>query len=72
MTSQPDSRRPNDKKRNPRTALDPLLAGALASVDTGPSRMEIVGRAILAPFSHRRNESNSILADRAHYYVIPH
>jgi division protein 1 len=56
------------RKRNPRQALDPLvLEGAGAGVADGPSRMEIVSRAIMSPFSHRRNDSNRLLSERALY-----
>jgi hypothetical protein len=55
-----------ERKRTPRTALDPLVADA-----GGPSRMEIVSRALLAPFTHRRNESNRMLSERACRAVAP-
>jgi division protein 1 len=59
--------RDKEKKRHPRAALDPLVAAAALDAGAGgPSRMEIVSRALLAPFTtHRRSDSNKILSDRA-------
>lgn len=66
MTSSADKRHEKEKKRNPRAALDPLVAPPSAATSTGgASRMQMVGNALLAPFTSRRNDSNRMLADCA-------
>ncbi|TFK57514.1 WD40 repeat-like protein [Heliocybe sulcata] len=62
-----------DKKRNPRAALDPLTTDAMAGSSTsssGPSKLEVVSKAIMAPF-HRRVDSNRILSELAPVIMTP-
>lgn len=52
-----------DKKRNARAALDPLLTSSAPQSASGPSRLDIVSRAIMAPFTHKRGDSTKIFSD---------
>ena len=67
MPSTADPPNAKEKKRNPRAALDPLVgppAAATSSSSDAPSRMQMVGNALLAPFTSRRRDSTRMLADR--------
>lgn len=53
------------KRQNARAALDPLVTESpLAPGTAGMSRMELVSKALLAPFNHRKSDSAKLLAER--------
>lgn len=59
-----------EKKRNARTALDPILTESSSKTGAGMSRMDFVSRALMAPFNHRKTDSANILSDRMVFSVI--
>lgn len=68
MAAEAHGRLPDERKRATRSALDPLITDASAS---GPSKLELVQKAFLAPFSHKKRDSTRILSDRMYQFVRP-
>jgi division protein 1 len=60
MASDSGGRPSEDRKRNARAALDSLVTDTSAP---GPSKLELVQKAIMAPFSHKKRDSTRILSD---------
>ncbi|KAH7930577.1 Trp-Asp repeat-containing protein [Leucogyrophana mollusca] len=59
---------PAERSKGARAALDPLVTDPSAS---GPSKMELVSKAIFAPFSHKKSDSSRILSDLAPVIMTP-
>ncbi|KZP32449.1 WD40 repeat-like protein [Athelia psychrophila] len=60
------------KRQNARAALDPLVTESpLAPGTAGMSRMELVSKALLAPFNHRKSDSAKLLAELAPVIMTP-
>ncbi|KAH7916494.1 WD40-repeat-containing domain protein [Hygrophoropsis aurantiaca] len=57
-----------DKSKNIRPVLDPLTPDPSAS---GPSKMELMSKALFAPFSHKKSDSSRILSDLAPVIMTP-
>ncbi|KDQ54821.1 hypothetical protein JAAARDRAFT_37931 [Jaapia argillacea MUCL 33604] len=80
MANPPEGLRPKDrekdKKKHPRAPLPPDggMAGSSSASTSGqgggPSKFEVVSRAIMSPF-HRRNDSNKILSELAPVIMTP-
>ncbi|KAF8887771.1 WD40-repeat-containing domain protein [Infundibulicybe gibba] len=68
MTHEAHSRPSGESKRNLRSTPDPLVTHTATA---GPSRLELVQKAFLAPFSHKKNESTRILSDLAPVIMTP-
>ncbi|KAG6869059.1 hypothetical protein C0993_004732 [Termitomyces sp. T159_Od127] len=68
MAADPDGRRHDEKKRNVRPPLGPIVMDINHS---GPSKLEIVQNAFLAPFHHRKKDSTKILSDLAPVIMTP-
>ncbi|KAG6872462.1 hypothetical protein C0995_009565 [Termitomyces sp. Mi166 len=68
MAADPNSRRHDEKKRNARQSFDPLITNVNHS---GPSKLEIVHNALLAPFHHRKKDSTKILSELAPVIMTP-
>ncbi|CAL1696629.1 unnamed protein product [Somion occarium] len=56
------------KKREPRVALDNLAEGPSRS---SSGTLDVVSKAILAPFTHRKHDSNKIFSDLAPAIMTP-
>lgn len=54
------------KRQNARAALDSITA----ETGAGMSRMELVSKALLAPFNHKKSDSTSILSERKYQVII--
>lgn len=59
--------------RHARNARVPLDSLAEASPSAATSRLELVQKAFLSPFSHKKNESTRILSNcgASMYYFLP-
>ncbi|KAG6814439.1 hypothetical protein H0H92_007443 [Tricholoma furcatifolium] len=68
MAAETRGRRSDEKKRNTRSNLDPLVTDSTSS---GPSKLEIVQNALLAPFHHKKRDSTKILSDLAPVIMTP-
>ncbi|RDB28476.1 Mitochondrial division protein 1 [Hypsizygus marmoreus] len=58
----------DEKKRNGRSNVEPIVTDPSAS---GPSKLELVQNAFLAPFHHRKRDSTRILSDLAPVIMTP-
>ncbi|KAI0935858.1 hypothetical protein AcV5_004161 [Taiwanofungus camphoratus] len=68
--AQPSKTR-KDKKRAPLLPLDPPVESSSSSTASTGSRLDVVSKAILAPFSHRKHDSTKILTDLAPVIMTP-
>lgn len=60
---------PDERRRNARVALDPLITDTSVS---GPSKLELVHQAIMAPFHHKKTSSAKILSDCTRFHFSGH
>ncbi|KAK0245407.1 WD40-repeat-containing domain protein [Armillaria nabsnona] len=67
MSSRLNGYSDTSSKRNVRGTVDNRTENTAA----GPSKLEIVHRALLAPFSHRKTDSSKILSDLAPVIMTP-
>ncbi|KAG5646084.1 hypothetical protein DXG03_004507 [Asterophora parasitica] len=67
MAAESKDRFSDEKKRTARSNLDPLVTGGSSS---GPSKLELVQKAFLAPFHNKKRDSTRILSDRAFSYIL--
>ncbi|KAK7694214.1 hypothetical protein QCA50_001394 [Cerrena zonata] len=57
----------SSKKRGPKAAVDNLAEGSSST----PSRLDVVSKAIMAPFTSRKHDSNKIFSDLAPAIMTP-
>lgn len=65
MGSDHRGRSTKDRRTNLTPGLDPIVTGASSSSSTF-SKLELVQKAFMAPFSHKKNDSTRILSEREH------
>lgn len=63
MGSDQRGRAANDRRNNTTPGLDPIVTGASSSSSTF-SKLELVQKAFMSPFTHKKNESTRILSER--------
>ncbi|KAF8060982.1 WD40-repeat-containing domain protein [Lyophyllum atratum] len=68
MAAESKDRLHDERKRNARSTLDPLVTDGSSS---GPSKLELVQKAFLAPFQHKKRDSTRILSDLAPVIMTP-
>lgn len=55
---------PGTQSRNLLDALESITITGSSTASSVPGKLEIMSKAMLAPFSHRKTDSTRILADR--------
>ncbi|KAH9923003.1 WD40-repeat-containing domain protein [Amylocystis lapponica] len=72
MAHSSKQRTPHDNHREPRHALEPLVESSSSSAAaSASSKLDVVSRALLAPFTHRKHDSTKLLADLAPVIMTP-
>ncbi|KAF9478726.1 WD40 repeat-like protein [Pholiota conissans] len=59
-----------DRRQNQKTDLDPIVTGSSSSSST-VSRLDLVQKTLMAPFTHKKNESTRILSELAPVIMTP-
>ena len=64
MASESKGKSFGNRSENVRAAVDPLVTEPASGTASGRSKMELVSKALFAPFSHKKADSTRILSDR--------